>query len=237
MVLVTPVFAIIIFVVIVVIAIIAAWWWADYTSYDKANFHTFISILTGLGIIITFLFYYNLLQLQQEQQELAAIQETARINDSVLNNLLDSMIQASTIIPNFVLSITPLTNEVCCANGATGATGCTIPTPEDPINPQTCTEKFTLSYRIFSLWQDVIVSNRFLTRSQVPYISNFLQRANSTQLYAQWTANKLNYGSKTQSLGDLLFEYGLPITDQTPATYITTAEALIADPRYTALFS
>jgi hypothetical protein len=237
MVLVTPVFAIAIFVVIVVVAIVAAWWWVDYTSYDKATFHTFISVLTGLGIIITFLFYYNLLQLQQEQQELAAIQETARINDSVLNNLLDAMLQASTIIPNFVLSITPLTNEVCCANGTTGTTGCTIPTPEDLVNPQTCTEKFTLSYRIFSLWQDIIVSNRFLTRSQVPFISNFLQRANSTQLYAQWTAAKLNFNPKTQSLGDLLFEYGLPITEQTPAVYIATAEALIDDPRYQALIT
>lgn len=217
--------ALLLFLVILVIAAIVAWTTIDYAEYDKGSFHTFISILAGLGIFITFLFYYNVVELQQQQQNLAFIQEISRINDSVLNSVLEEIQGASSVIPNFVLSVTPLTNTVCSSSA-----------PEDPVNPQTCTEKMVLSYRIFSLWQDVIVSDHFSESDPQAYIANFLQRANSTQLLSQWTVNKLNFYADTQVFGDLLFEYGLPITVQTPQSYIDAAAALIADPRYQALF-
>jgi len=169
---------------------------------------------------------------------LAAIQELARLNDSVLNSVLDEIKAASTIIPNFVLSITPLTNAVYCSTGGTGGTGgttCVIPVGIDPVNPQTYTEKMVLSYRIFALWQDVLVSNGFVSFNPIAYVSNFLQRSNSPQLYAQWTAIRLDFNENTQQFGDLLFEYGLPITTQTPEEYTSAAEKLIADPRYQAI--
>lgn len=196
----------------------------NYEIYDKGSFHTFIAIFAGLGVFITFLFYYNLIELQRQQQGLTAIQEFSRINDSMLNGVLDEINKASTIIPNFVLSITPLTNTICMSSA-----------PEDPTNIQTCTEKMVLSYRIFSVWQDVILCDRFNNFDFVAYVSNFLQRANSNQLFREWTVNKLNFGSKTQEFGDLLFEYGLSIEDQTPATYTAAAENLINDPRFNSL--
>ena len=61
---------------------------------------------------------------------------------------------------------------------------------------------------------------------------NFLQRANSSQLYDQWTASRLDFASNTQTFGDLLFQYGLPITMQTPANYEMVAQQLMADPAY-----
>lgn len=222
--LVTPNVAIFIFILIVVIAIILALWMKDYQSYDKSAFHTFIAILIGLGIFVTFMFYYNLVQLQHEQQNLVALQELGRINDSVLNSLLTNIDEASKTIPSFVLSLNPL--SVCCSDTVSFANSCGITGP-DPINAQTCTEKMSLSLRIFAMWQDVIVSNKIIKNNPLPYVSNFLQRANSSQLYEQWLVNKLNYAAKTQSLGDLLFQYGLPITVQLPQTYIDTAQQLI----------
>lgn len=218
--------ALIIFGVIIILSLIIAWYMGDYANYDKGSFHTFMAVLAGLGVFITFLFYYNVILLQGQQQKLTAIQEISRINDSVLNSMLDEIKLASDIVPNFVISITPLTNTVCSASA-----------PEDPVNPQTCTEKMVLSYRIFSLWQDVIISNRSFKYEPISYVSNFLQRANSPQLYQEWKVNRLNFLSDTQNFGDLLFEYGLPITDQTSSIYISTAENLIRDPRYIDIFA
>jgi hypothetical protein len=233
MVLISPNIALIVFIAIIILAIIIAWYMGEFESYDKGSFHVFIAVLTGLGVLVTFLFYYNLVQLQNQQQELATITELSRINDVELNSVLDEIQKASILIPNFVLSITPLTNTICCVNPVSE---CAIPVRDDPINPQTCTEKFALSYRIFSLWQDVILSNRLIAINSLPYITNFLQRANSSQLYTQWTVNKINFSSNTQLLGDLLFQYGLPVTVQTPESYIDAANKLILDPRYPQVF-
>lgn len=242
--------ALIFFGVLLIVAVLIAWWMGSYEDYDKGRFHTFIAILIGFGIFVTFLFYYNLLILQGQQQQLASLQELARLNDSVLNSVLDEIKDASQIVPNFILSITPLTNEICCFTGGisgttascavgsgTGCvvTPCAIPIGPDPVNPQTCTEKMVLSYRIFALWQDVITSSRFMGFDPTAYVTNFLQRANSSQLYSQWTASRFDFDDNTQQFGNLLFEYGLPITVQTGATYIATAEKLIADPRYQAI--
>lgn len=221
----TPNFALVVFIIILVVSGVIAWYSDNYAEYDKGSFHTFIAILAGLGVFVTFMFYYAIFDLQQQQQVLASIQELARINDSVLNSVLDEIREASSIIPNFVLSITPLTNTVCESAA-----------PDDPVNPQTCTEKMVLSYRIFSLWQDVIVSDKFLTMEPISYIANFLQRANSSQLEQEWTVNKLNFSSETQAFGDLLFQYGLPITNQTPAEYIAAAQKLMSDPQYMTIF-
>jgi hypothetical protein len=239
MVLVTPNFALLVFGIILIAAAFVAWKSGAYINYDRGSFHVFIAVLTGLGVFVTFMFYYNLVQLQEQQQDLAAVQELSRISNNVINTVLDEITAASTIIPNFVLSITPLSNTVCCDTGGTGSTGgtgtCNIPVATDPINPETCTRKFVLSYHIFGLWQDVIMSNKFIAFDSTAYVSNFLQRANSSQLYTQWTVAHIDFNKSTQQFGDLLFEYGLPITVQTADNYEAMAEQLIADPRFQAI--
>lgn len=239
MVLVTPNIALALFALIIIVSAVIAWRMGSYADYDKCSFHTFVAILAGLGVFVTFMFYWNVVQLQNQQQELAAAQELARINDSVLNSVLDEIKDASYLIPNFVISITPLTNVVCCSTGSTGgATAtCIIEVEPDPINQQTCTEKMVLSYRIFALWQDVIISNRFTNMDEVSYVANFLQRANSPQLYVQWTSSRINFDNQTKQFGNLLFEYGLPITNQTPEEYVAAAQKLINDPRYKSIFT
>jgi len=235
--LVTPAVAIIVFVAILVVSAVIAWWMGLYSTYDKGSFHTFIAILTGLGVFVTFMFYYNLVELQAQQQKLDSIQELSRINNTVLSSLLKDINDSVAVIPNFVLSITPLTNAVCCDGGFAGPSGtkggnCIIPLSPDPVTAVACTQKMVLSYRIFGLWQDFIMSKAHIPVNGMPYVSNFLQRANSQELYDQWTASRLDFANNTQIFGDLLFRYGLPITEQTPAIYETTAEKLLADPAY-----
>lgn len=225
--LVTPNIAILIFLVILVISGILAWTMGGYDKYDKGALHTFISILVGLGIFVTFMFYYNLVKLQNDQQEFAAVQETSRISDNILNSVLKEIKAANPIIPSFVDSITPLTSKLCCET-------CII--TEDPVNTETCTERMVLSYRLFSVWQDVISSSAYSNIDLPSYISNFLQRANSKQLHEQWLVNKLNFNNKTQQLGDILFTYALPITVQTPEEYINVTQKVLDDPNFKNIF-
>lgn len=212
------------FAIILIISGIAAWWMGGYSNYDKGSFHTFISILMGLGIFVTFMFYYNIVQVQNAQQEFAAIQEASRISDSILNNILDEIRIAGRIIPNFVTSITPLTSKICC--------GETCSVEKDEIRAETCTERMVLSYRIFSLWQDVIETTRYANIDLLACVSNFLQRANSNQLYEEWLVNRLNFGNRTQRFGDILFTYGLQITIQTPEEYTSVANKVLSDPNF-----
>lgn len=217
--------AIAVFVGIIIIAVFIAWYMETHENYDKGKIHTFIAILAGLGIFMTFIFYLNLIQLQNQQISLAGIQEVSRINEGILNGVLDELHEASQIIPNFVMSVTPLTNGSKTSNF-----------PPDPNNPQTSSERMILSYRIFSMWQDVVITDRYVNIDPSSYVANFLQRANSQQLHQQWLVNKLNFLPPTQTFGDLLFEYGLPITEQIPENYISTAQKLVSDPRFISIF-
>lgn len=222
---VTPGIALIFFVIILCVSALLAWKMSNFSNYDKGAFHTFIAVLSGLGVFVTFLFYYSVIELQQQQQQLTEIQELSRVTDSLLNSVLSEINNAALTIPNFVNSITPLTNTVCEAESK-----------EDPVNVKTCTEKMVLSYRIFSVWQDVIFSDNFLIMDPVAYISNFLQRANSKQLEKQWKVNKINFSQSAQTFGDILFEYGLQIENQTPEEYVRVANQVIKDPKYVRIF-
>lgn len=226
MVLVSPNLALFIFVAILIVSAVVAWRKKDYEDYDKCSFHTFVAILAGLGVFVTFMFYYNVVALQKEQQELAAVQEISKINEYMTESLCDEMARASAVIPNFVLSITPLTNTVCESTA-----------PPDPVNPVTCTEKMVLSTKIFSLWGVIMFSNKYKDVNPVPYVCNFLQRTNSQQLYQEWLVSRINFSCKTKKFGDLLFEYGLPIKIQKPEVYVEKAKELINDPRYKEIFS
>ncbi len=218
-----PKWALALFIAIIIISIIIACYMKTYERFNQSGFHIFTTVLVALGIFVTFLFYYGVVELQQQQQQLAFVQETARISNNVLENIMDEIKNSAPIIPNFTNSINPLTT---CQD---------IIVPPDPINTVTCTNKSILSYKIFNVWQDVILSNAFVYIDPEAYITNFLQRAHSEQLYEQWKIGKINFNSRTQSFGELLFEYGMPIVQQTPDAYVAAAQHLIADPRFLAI--
>lgn len=216
---VTPVVALVVFLIILCISAAISWRMNDYKHYDKSNFHTFIAILAGLGVFVTFMFYYSVVELQQQQQRMMIIQETSRVSDKVITDLLEEIARSVAYIPDFAMSLTPLSN-------------CVDVEPTVNHTPETCSRKMLLSYKIFSVWQGLIISEGFIDYEPSSFITNFLQRANSKMLHDEWVISKINFNSKTQIFGDLLFEYGLPIEEQTIENYIETANKLIEDDRF-----
>lgn len=220
----TPTFALGIFAIILVISGIIAWQMKDYSNYDRGSFHTFISVLMGLGVFVTFMFYYAIVEENQQDRNLAAVQQLSTINAGLINSVLKEVNNAAPFIPNFVASINPLTMNCALL-------------PNDPCTTEANAYRATLSFRIFSVWQDNVISKKFLgTYDSTAYICNFLQRANSKQLFDIWSKTYINFTSETQVLGNLLFEYALPIVVQEAHIYEETALALIQDPRYQSIF-
>jgi hypothetical protein len=220
---VTPQFALVVFMIIILISLSMAWFFSDFDTFNHGRFHTFIAILAGLGVIVTFMFYYGVVSLQQQQQQLFVIQETARLSNIIMEGIFSELNKSSVLIPNFVHSINPLLN-------------CTNTTNSDPDTIDACVEKITLSYRLFSVWQDVIISNSFIDYEPRAYITSFLQWANSKELYKLWNDHNINFNSKTVDFGNLLFEYAIPITLQIPQSYVTAADNLMKDSRYKLMF-
>lgn len=192
-------------------------------SYDQSRTFVFMSVLAGLGVIITFFFYYGVVELNEEQHRLAVVQETARISNILVEELMSEIVEAGKVVPNFAASVTPL--QIYPQK-----------TP-DPESPEATFTKLFLSYKIFSIWQDLLIADEFIANEPLSYITSFLQRANSRPLYYVWIRNKIDFNSQTQEFGDLLFEYALPITDQRPEIYVETAKKFLTDPRYKAIRS
>lgn len=224
MIVVTPKFALIFFIFIIFISLVVTMIFQDFNQFHEGRCHTFVAVLAGLGIFITFMFYYGVVSLQQQQQQLFVIQETARLSNLLIDGTLSEINKATSVIPKFCYSLMPL---IVCQTDP----------KEDPNTPEACMQRMVLSYKIFSSWQDLIIANSFIDYDPEAYITNFLQRANSKHLFTQWIDQKINFNKKTQDFGTLLFKYGLPITDQIPSSYVTAAESLISDPQYQQLLT
>lgn len=212
-----------VFIIIIVVALLIALSFGDYQSYDASWFHSFILILIGLGIFVTFMFYYALAVANQQSQQLSESLEVSKINNSISNSILNEMEKSCNIIPNFILSINPLSpsNNILTT---------------DPNTAESHMAKTILSTRIFMIWEDVLIIKRLTKADELSYLTDFLQRANSKQLHELWINGKINYNENTQIYGDLLFEYSLPITNQTSDLYVMAAKNILKDDRYQKLF-
>lgn len=216
MVLVTPVSSII-FLILVLVVTLFITYQTPAENFDGSKTYVFLTVLAGVGVFITFLFYYGVVELNAQEQALATVQETAR-TDELNNKMITTIAEASAAVPGFVASITPLQN-----NGRSYY---------DEVNPVNENTKLAVAYTIFSVWQDMFIADKFTGNEPVAYVSNFLQRANSTQLYDQWKLAYIDFNRSTQILGELLFEYALPITRQHPEVYQEAAQRFVKDPRY-----
>jgi len=192
-------------------------------QYDHSRVGIFMSVLAGLSIIVTFFFYFGTVELNERQQRLSIVQQTARINTVLVEELTSELAVGSEIVPNFVASVMPIRSSYYV--------------PPDPTTPRALSEKTFLSEKIFSVWQDILISDEFTANEPRSYITRFLQNANSIQLYAEWLESKIGFNERTQKLGNLLFEYALPIRDQRPEVYVKLATEFLADPRYKAIIS
>lgn len=215
----TPIAACLVFAALLVVA--AAITFATTQSDGKSRVQIFITTLASLGIFVTFMFYYNIVAIQQDQQRLAVIEQTRSINASVLETYLGEVRKSAPIIPAFTLELMPL--APCSAATAPGP---------DPVTAATCIEKFVLSYKIFAIWQDYIMSNSYIYVDPHAYVNSFLQRASSRQLEEMWLQLRGDFDSDAVGFGDLLFEYAGRIQDRTPEAFLSASHSLVKDPRY-----
>lgn len=216
--------ALAVFVAIIVIAMIIAQRLGSYSNYEGSNFHTFTAILSGLGVFVTFLFYYNIIELQNIQQKSNEMEFFTKLNKSVYSDLLIAMSDASKSAPKFVSMLMPLTPS-------------DENLPEDKTSHDTLTTITLLSYRIFSLWQDVASVDKSKKNCMKDYLATFLQRATSKELKKAWDTGKIDFNSKTRKLGDLLFEYAASIKDTSDhQSYSDAVKIMIKDKRYNNIY-
>lgn len=208
-----------IILIIVVIAIVVAFFSGNPANYDKSRTKIFVTILTGLGIFVTFFFYYNVVDLQAEQQLMMSYDRIESIDDNMTENYINVIQEHGSKIPKFVKSILPLQNHLL---------------PDLVVDETTFDAvalKYSLSNKIFLLWKDYISYYNYITSKDYnfSYLTNFLQRAHSKELKTFWESMKIDYSEDVQDLGDLLFKYskGSTIDD-----YHTQTCFLMKDPIY-----
>lgn len=95
-------------VAIIVIAIVSSTFISDPKNYDSSRAKIFISIVTGLGIFITFFFYYNVVELQYEQQKMIFRDRLEVMDNNVTSNFTMSLENNFDKEPNFIMSLLPL---------------------------------------------------------------------------------------------------------------------------------
>lgn len=214
---VTPATAILVFIGVLIVSLLIAGF-CNPGKFDTTRTKIFITCLAGFGVIITFLFYYSIVSLQQAQQRYAIIDMTSGINKLLLKGIVEDMHAASTKVPYFTSSLFPLICHSCIE--------------KDPDTVENKLLIFKLSYQLFSLWQELIIAMPFVDIDPASFLSNFLQRANSPHLYEQWQKTKIDFNKETQDFGDLLFHYSLPIKEKTTKIYVDTACQILKDPIY-----
>ncbi len=213
---VTPITALCVFIGVLLVSLLISGFCTPST-FDQTRTKIFITCLAGFGVVITFLFYYSIVTLQQAQQRYAIINLTSQLNKTLLKGVMDQIHSASDKVPHFTSTLFPLLY---------------LKVEKDDCHIENQLLIFKLSYKIFSLWQELIIATPFIDIDDISYLCNFLQRANSKLLYEQWIQCKLDFNKDTQDFGDLLFHYALPIKDQKPKTYRCIAMKMLKDPKY-----
>lgn len=221
---VTPLIALVIFVAIIIIAFFVAMY-SHPGDHDKTRIRVFLTTFAGLGIVITFMFYYNVVELQQEQQKTTILEQTSRLNQSILDTLLVEIRKAAVVAPNFTLSLLPLSS--CYRDDI----------PEDDSTPEACTERYIVSYKIFNVWQNFLQGSYFVRPSFDGYVTNFLQRAHSKQLYKIWLTCRFDFDPSTRQFGDRLFELSGEIKKNTAKNYAKVAARFVQSREFLSLLN
>lgn len=201
----TPAVALGVFMLVLIIALLISGF-TNPTYFDHTRTKIFLYCLTSLGIVITFLFYYSIVQLQASQQRVVILQATSNITKMLTKGIHDQIHKVSKQIPNFAMSLFPLCH---CQNNNN----------EDTLSPENCIIRVKISYKIFSLWQELLLCLPFIDIEPTSYVCICLQHAHSKYLKEQWDISKQDFNCKTQSFGDMLFHHASKIKKQTPQKY------------------
>lgn len=206
-------------VVLVIILAFAVTVMVSGENYESSRVYVFVSVLGGLSILVTFLFYYSVVQLQQLQEQLFYLEQTSKMNIDVSKELYHQLISNIAIVPDFVKEVLPLQqfNYYSSFN-----------TDSFETDQQTMA-KFVLASNIFDYWQNVIFTGTYFKESPDAYICEFLQYASSPQLYSFWLKMRINYGPSTRNFGNLLFQYSKLLKNKTADEFERVSKRLYKD--------
>ena len=207
----TPAVVVLLFLIIIFVTLILTATVSE-GGFGKSYLRTFTSVLIALGIFITFAFYFSVIELQQEQQRLSIVNQTARLNEHV-TGLYEAIKENYTYIPHFASSLIPLSGPTL--------------TSADPLTPETQLRIYTLAQRVFTIWEEVELATGFLDFDPAAYIARFLQCATSVQLQTQWLMQRLHFSSSVQRFGDTLFEHAAQIQQHDVDAYQTQAQRVV----------
>jgi hypothetical protein len=187
---------ILVFILILVISAVAAMV-IDPTNFDKTRWRTFIVTAAALGIVITFMWYFFLVEQSIDTDMKDELDTRRHMGKNIIDNCVGGIEKSCEKIPGFCSSIMPLQE------------------PKD-------IERATLSYRLFDSWE-YCAQCPFQNRGD---IALFLQWCKSKKLKKQWLKQRCNFSEKTERFGDLLFEVSSK-TKNTPTSYkIASKEVL-----------
>ena len=246
---------VIIFIIILIIAGLTAWY-CNPDSHDKSRWYIFIVTLAALGIILTFFFYYSLVEIQDEQHKLDVVEETQQLSRDITDITSKSMVKKLHSIPHFIMSLNPVDfphNKYGKYKSDRSNINSSISDIDDTedINSESYNKihdrsisKYeqkilihALSHEIFCVWQEAMFYKDFTkVREEEAYLILFLQWANSRQLYREWCKHRMSYSKETIIFGNLLFKYGLRIREQNTQSYLDAIDRLMCSDDYIYLF-
>lgn len=194
MVLVTTRVALLFFLAVIVLSALVAWSYGNHANYERSALNSFTSIVSVFSLLVTYMFYYSIVEIAQQQQKLLVIHETSRLDADIYHCLLEDINKYSTDIPGFVWTLHPMHQESQAP-------------PSDPEGVKTAAARVALSHKIFITWQEAMSYKQFTDFDTSAYLTSFLQLASSLPLEEEWQKTRMNYNPKTRRFADLLFAY------------------------------
>jgi hypothetical protein len=217
-----PFIAIAIFVVIIVIAGFSCLV-IPPGKFDQTRLKTFVTVFAGFSLLATIMFYYLLIRLQVIQGDLLSLRETQEVQ-STMHQVVEKIKKSSKIVPSFCAKLIPLQFKGKVKREKTS----------DHL--ERAVEKHDLSTSIFGAFQTAVLEYKFVSEQEDFYNCTFLQWATSKSLRKYWTLSKISLIPKTQTFGDLLFEYAPKTNVHDVESYEKACHALKNDPRYKCIF-
>jgi len=185
-----PIVVLIVLLFIIFIAFFVAATTAPET-YGKSRAKVFLLILSGLSIFITFLFYYAVVRLQHQEQKLSVIEKTFDLHQALNTDLPTSIQAARLAAPAFVQSLHPFIPNNLSEQD---------PDLDDPLTVD------LLAKKIFTIWEQVALTQDFLDLDHAAFGFQMLQYARSPRLFTVWNHHlKQSVSKEAQQYGDLIF--------------------------------
>lgn len=202
-------------IVIIFIAIAVSFFTKSPKSYDKSRMKIFVTILAGLGIFITFFFYYNVVELQYDQQKMMIYDRLESIDNTLVDKFLDVSKQNSS--SDFVRSLFPIQ----------------FPGLESGDDSDEFL-KLYVSNIVFQSWKDFLNYYPYVVKksNERGFLIEFLQRAQSQNLEVIWYDLKISHSEHVREFGDIIFRFSKEILTATGDEFERVAGKFLEDPEY-----